>query len=244
MHWVILALAAIAALGGAGILLARAKTGAELALMIATETSKAGHIAGKAPGTLVEIKGNVRTDAPLNAEFSGTPAVWYRSMVEREVQRQTRDGDGKSRNERTYETESDQSFHAPARLEDASGSVALDFEGAKVEAAQVHRRYEAATVGVIAGLLNVSGTILGHRYTEWAIAPDAALYVLGTALPGGKVGKAPDRANRNPFVISVKSEEERERSLAKTRVWQLVGAIACFILAAALLYHAAINWGT
>lgn len=243
MHWVLLVFTLIAAVAAGLLLWWRAKVGRELALMAATETSKAGEIAGKVPGTLVELKGTVRTDAPLKGEFSGVECVWYRVMVEREVERTTRDSNGRSRRERSYITDSDKKLFAPARLEDASGAIALDFEGAEVEGEQTHRRAEASGIGIVGSLLNVSGTVIGYRYTEWAIKPGTPLYVLGTALPGGKVGKASDGKSKNPFIISNKSEEERARSLTRTRLWTLIGAIALALVALTLLYFTATNWG-
>jgi hypothetical protein len=222
----------------------RGRVGREIGLMAATETSKASEVAGKAPGTLVELKGTVRCDTPVRGEFSGVECVYYRAMVEREVERQTRDSNGQSRRERSYITDSDKKIFAPARLEDASGAVVLDFEGAEVEAEQTHRRTEASGIGLVGSLLNVSGTVIGYRYTEWAIKPETPLYVLGTALPGGKVGKTMEGAKpTNPFIISNKSEEERTKSLASTRLWTLVGAIVLALVAATLLYFTAVNWG-
>ena len=65
----------------------------------------------------------------------------------------------------------------------------VDFEGAKVEAEQVHRRYESGGLAsVVGGLLSVGGTTLGYRYTEWIVAADTPVYVLGTARAGDNAG--------------------------------------------------------
>ena len=86
---------------------------------------------------------------------------------------------------------------------------------------------------MVGALLNVSGTTLGHRYTEWIIPPATPVYILGSVLPAGGVGASPTKAN--PFIISYKSEEERTKSLTSTRLWLLVGLVACFLLAVAFL---------
>jgi hypothetical protein len=240
MPWVQLILAAVALLAAAGIWYWRSRVGAELALMAATETSNARDIAGKASGTAVELKGPLRCQAPLTSEFAQQPCVWYRALTEREVERTTTGSDGKRETRREFETESDVVRFAPVVLEDATGTVPIDFEGAKVEGEQVHRRHESAGVGttLVAGLLG-AGT-LGHRYTEWIIAADTPVYILGTALADGRVGQSTGK--KQPFVISIKSEEERTKSLGWTRLWQLLGAIVCAAAALGFLYWAISAW--
>jgi hypothetical protein len=234
MNLVLLILAAVAALAGGGLLFWRSRVGRELGFMAATASVNARDAAGMTPGSAVVLKGKLVSDAPLKGEFSGRDCVYYRALVEREVERIERDSDGTSRTERSFETVSSTEEHAPCRLEDASGAVAVDFTGAKVEAIQSHQRYESGgALAMVGAILNVDGTILGHRYTEWIIPPATQAYILATVLGGGTVGASPTRAN--PFVISHKSEEERTRSLASTRLWVTVAAVACFVLAAVLL---------
>ena len=234
MNLVLGILAAVAAIAGVGLLWWRSRVGRELGLMAATETSSARDVAGRAPGSLVELKGTLTTDAPLKGEFSERDCVYYHALVEREVERVERDNDGSTRTERVFETVTSTERHAPCRLDDASGSVPIDFTGAKVEAIEVHKRYEAGSaLSIVGTLLNVSGTTLGHRYTEWIIPPATPVYVLGSVIAAGGGGASPTKAN--PFIISYKSEEERTKSLTSTRLWLLVGIIVCFVLALALL---------
>ena len=84
-------------------------------------------------------------------------------------------------------------------IEDATGSVAVDFDGAKVEAAQVHRRSESPVSAVADGGLIGVGT-LGYRYTEWVVAADVPVYLLGTVLPAA--GSA-NRLKKQPFVVCI-----------------------------------------
>ncbi len=238
MKPVFVVLAAVAAIVGVGLLWWRSRVGRELGLMAATETVNARDVAGLAPGRAVVLKGKLLSDAPLKGEFSQRDCIYYRALVEREVERVERDSDGTSRTERTFETVSSTEEHAPCRLEDASGTVAVDFAGAKVEAIQSHQHYESGgALSMVGAILNVSGTVLGHRYTEWIILPATPVYILATVLAGGSVGASPTRAN--PFIISHKSEEERMRSLSATRLWLMIGAVVCFILTVGLL-----AWGS
>jgi len=234
MNWVTLVLAIVAALIGVGLLWWRARVGSELALMKSTQPSTAKDAVGKPAGTVVAVAGVLKTDAPLTSEFAQKPCIYYRALTEREVEKVEIGTDGKRETRREFETEIDVQRHAPCLLEDASGTVAIDFEGAKVEALQVHRRYEsqAGVASLVGSLVGVSGTTLGHRYTEWIIEAGVPVYVLGTALAGGKVGKTP----KQTFVVSIKSEAERERSLGRTRMWQMISAVVALIIAAGLAY--------
>ena len=230
-------LALVAAIVGAALLWWRSRVGRELGLMAATKTSNARDVVTMTPGSVVVLKGKLASDSPLKGEFSGRECVYYRALVEREVEELERDGNGARRAERSYETVSSTEQHAPCRLEDASGAVSVDFSGAKVEAIESHQRYEPSGVAAVVGVvLNASSNVLGHRYTEWIIPPGMPVYILATVLSGGTVGASPNRAN--PFVISHKSEEERERSLGASRLWTLVAALACFALALGLLIWA------
>jgi hypothetical protein len=238
MNWIIAAFAALAAVIGGILLWIRIRAGKELGVMQATETSRARDVAAKQPGSLVELKGTLRAPELLTAEFSGRPCVYYRALVEREVERVTTNADGKRDTRRAFETVSSNERHAPATLEDGTGSVPVRFEGARVEAIQVHRRYEAegGVATLVGDLLNVGGMTRGHRYSEWIIPADAPVYVLGSVLADGAVGASPGK--KTPFVISHKSEEERAKSLTSTRLWQLIGAVVCFAAAIGLLVWA------
>ncbi len=237
MNWVLLVIGLMFAVVAIGLWYWRSRVGAEMALMAATETSNARDVAGKAPGTLVELKGNIRAPAPLTSEFAEKPCVWYRALTEREVERRETGSDGKVETKREYETETDVVKAADGvAVADATGSVPIVFEGASVEGEQVHRRTESAGIGqsLVSGLLG--GGTLGYRYTEWVIAPDAPVYVLATALAGGAVGKSTGK--KQPFVVSIKSEEERTKSLGRSRIWMAIGAGVCALVALALFYGA------
>src|SRR3954470_6760353 len=140
MNLVLVVIAAVAAIAGAGLLWWRSRIGRELGLMAATETSSARDVAGRAPGSVVELKGTLSADTLLKGEFSDRDCIYYRALVEREIERVNRDSDGTSRTERVFETVTSTERHAPCRLEDASGTVAIDFTGAKVEAIESHKR--------------------------------------------------------------------------------------------------------
>lgn len=238
MNIVLTIVGVVAVLVAAGLWWWRMNIGRELTLMAATDTTNARDVAGKAVGTLVELKGPFRTTSPIVGEFSGKPGVYVRSLVEREVERIERDSDGKTKRDRRYETVTNDERHAPVELEDGTGRVAVSLEGAKVEAVQVHQRYESeAGVGSLVGaLLGSSGSTLGHRYTEWVLEAGVPVYLLASVTAANTVGADPGGAN--PFVVTWKSEEERTKSLATTRLWLVVAVVALALLAAGVLYAA------
>lgn len=236
--------AAVAALIGAGLLWWRSRVGREIATMAAMETSGAGSVAAMAPGTAVEVKGTLRVRQPLAAEFSGQPAAYYKCEIEREESYYTRDSDGKSRRETRTTTIYSNTKYGQCLVEDTTGKVGLDFEGADVEAVRTVDEPTSdpsgaagGTLAAIGGVLNaVSGRRYDFRRRENMLAPDIPIYVLGEVHPGGLVGKPASGSKNKIFVISHKSEEERTKSLTSKRLWILVGAIVLFVAAAAFAY--------
>ncbi len=239
MNFILAGIGGLFALGGVVVIYFWRKTGQELELMKSTPTSRAADIAAMAPGTVVEVKGAVRCAAPLLGEFSKQKCVYYRALVEREYERQTRDSKGDTRMERQRETISSSERFAPCLVEDESGRVALDFTGAKVEGVESVKRFEPAAgnlVGSVVGSLLGGSRDIGMHYTETMIAPDVAVFVLGSVQAGGSVGQS--HGKKMPFVISTKSEEQREKDLDSARFWQMGGAVVCFLIALGLLYWA------
>ena len=99
------------------------------------------------------------------------------------------------------------------------------------------RRYESGGgIGSLITSIAGAGGTLGHYYIESIIPPETAGYVLGTVREGGVVGAARDK--KNPFVISYKSEEERTKSLGSSKLWLMVGIVACALVAVGLLVSA------
>jgi hypothetical protein len=212
----------------------------ELAVMEATPTSRAADVVRMAPGTLVEVKGVLRCEQPIIAEFSQRPCLYSLSVIEREYERITTDSQGRQQRQRSRETVQSNARNARCAIFDDSGGVGIDFTGASVEAIEVMRRYESGGGGIgslITSLAGAGGT-LGHYYIESIIPPETPGYVLGTVREGGVVGAAPDK--KNPFVISHKSEEERVKSLGSTKFWLLVAISVCGAVAAGLLIVAVV----
>ena len=230
--------AAVAALVGLGLLWWRSRVGREIALMASLETSGAGSVAAIAPGTLVEVKGTLRVRAPLKAEYSGQPAAYYKSEIEREETYYERDSNGRDQRKTRTTTVYQNMKYGQCLVEDATGKAGIDFDGAEVEAVQVVNEPTAPPGGgggVIGGVLSaLSSTNASYRRKESILAPDIAVYVLGEVREGGLIGKPASGSKNKTFVISHKSEEERTKSLTSTTRWLLAIGIVLLVLAVVL----------
>jgi len=230
--------AAVAALVGVGLLWWRSRVSGEIALMASLETSGAGSVARMAPGTMVEVKGTLRVRVPLVAEFSQQPAAWYKSEIEREETYYERDSNGRDQRRTRNTTVYTNTKYGQCLVEDQTGRVGIDFDGAEVEAVEVVNEPTAAPGGgggVIGGILSaVAGNNERYQRKERILAPDIAVYVLGEVREGGLVGKPAGGSKNKTFVISHKSEEERTRSLTSTTRWLLIVAVVLFVAAVGL----------
>ncbi|HKS64024.1 MAG TPA: GIDE domain-containing protein [Xanthobacteraceae bacterium] len=230
--------AAVAALGGLGFMWWRSRVGREIALMASLETSGAGSVAALAPGTAVEVKGTLRVRVPLKAEYSGQPAAYYKCEIEREETYYERDSNGRDERKTRTTTVYSNMTYGQCLVEDGSGRVGIDFDGAEVEAVQTVNEPTAPPGGgggVIGGVLSaLSNSNATYRRKESILAPDIAIYVLGEVHQGGLIGKPASGSTNKTFVISHKSEEERTKSLTSKTRWLLVIAIALLALAVVL----------
>ena len=240
MNWILIGFAALPLLGGLGLLWWRTRIGGERALMAATQTSKAADVARLAPGTIVEVKGNLRCETPLKGEFSQETCAYFWAKTEREEVYYERDSQG--RNERKTRTETVHSNikFAPCLVQDQSGSVALNIDGAEVEGEQVVNRRESVQQGVAGVLVSIVAGGGGGEliHTETILRLDIPIYVLGEVQPDRSIGKPAQTSRNKVFVVSKKSEEERSKDLGSTMLWLLVGAIVLFVIGAAMVF-----WG-
>lgn len=239
MDTIFLVFVAIAAVVGLGLMFWRWRVGKELAVMASTATSGAGSVAGLAPGTLAEVMGTLRVRTPLIAEFSQTPCAYYQSEIEREETYYERDSNGREeRKTRTTTVYSNMQF-GQCLVEDATGKVGIDFDGAKVEAIGVVNEPTAApntATGLVGGVLSaLSSSNTRYQRKESILPADIPVYVIGEVQPGGLIGKHAKASKNRLFVISHKSKGERTKSLSSTARWLLVISLVLFAIAAGLL---------
>jgi E3 Ubiquitin ligase len=238
--------AAVAAVVGCGLLWWRRSVGGEIAIMESTPTTPAGDAAKLAPGTLTEIKGTLRVREPLTAEFSGEPCAYFKSEIERTETYWERDSQGRDERKTRTTTVYTNVKYGACLIQDDSGRVGIDFDGANVEAIEVVNEPTAApgaspstAAAVIGGLMSaLSSSNYTYQRKESILAPDIPVFVLGEVQPGGLIGKPAAGSRNKIFVISHKSAEERTKSLTSTARWILVFAILALAIAAGVLIAA------
>jgi hypothetical protein len=219
----------------------RSRIGGEIALMADTPTSKARDIAKIAPGTLVEVKGTLRCASPLTAEYSQQPCVYFKAEMTREEIYYDTGSDGKQRRNTRRTILHSNIKHAPCQIQDDSGTVALDLDGAEIEAPETVRRVVnpgSAALGTILSIASGGSNQDTFRETEFLLAADIPVYLLGEVQPGGTIGKPGKGSHNKKFVVSTKSEEERTKDLGSNMTFALWGAIALFAGAAGALIWA------
>src|SRR3712207_6745998 len=144
--FLILLLFAIIFLVAGGVMLYfRSRSQHKAGLMSQTETSNASDVSSLAPGTLVEVKGTLRCEEPLTSEMSEKACAYYVSTVTREYLERDHDDDDDVGSDRRTEIISQNEQFAPFSVEDETGSVPVNAEGAEVDARQVVNRFERNT---------------------------------------------------------------------------------------------------
>jgi hypothetical protein len=202
----------------------------------------------------VELKGQARLGDPAAAApFSGRPCCWWRVTVEEE--RVTRTRNGESHEWVQIHAEACQ---APFALDDGTGRVDVDPQGAEVRAP---RALEFVSAGV--GLANLFGggapaalapQAMGwiqsglfasrRRLREWRVDEGRPLYALGVLRPrhgadGQPLGPALEQGRQGePFLLSTDSEEDLLKSLGWAEAFWLGLALAAAGLGAWLLQMA------
>jgi hypothetical protein len=244
MNVVLTVFAAIVAVIGLGLLWWRSRVTRELDVMKSIEVSGAGSVAAQPPGQVVEVAGTLRVRVPLAAEFSQKPCAWFKAEIEREETYYERNSDGREERRTRTTTVYTNTKYGQCLIEDASGKVGIDFDGADVEAMQTVTEPcappgQTAATGLIGGVLSaLSNNNSTYTRKEEILAPDVPVFVLGEVQQGGLIGKPAKGSKNSIFVISHKSKDERATSLAKKAKWIAVFAVLALAVALVLLFFA------
>lgn len=235
---------------GSGLLYYGRKVQSKTDLLKRIGTSKANDIAGLIPGEMVEVKGMVRSNAPLIAEISQRPCVWYHTQVTREYERRERDSKGNWSTNRGSETVSTNENCISFYVEDESGRVEIQPYKAEADLLKVVDRFEDAndaagpTIsigGVSLGLGGNSSRTLGYRHVEKILPVDVPVYVIGAVQETPQIG-APLPVTRNGrFIISHRTEEVLQQDWAKQARWLAYGALGSFAVGLILLIIALVT---
>lgn len=161
---------------------------------------------------LNEVKGTCRPEAPLLSPLAGTPCATYSWTIEehfRRTETYQEDGQTKTRTVDGWENVGSGSSSTPFWLDDDTGSLWIQPDGARLQQQSVLSREADRSDPVLLSqsVRSIHGGTGRYRFSEQAIPVGAALYVLGTArLREHVVAPEIAKAKGDPFIVSVKEE--------------------------------------
>ena len=215
----------------------------DMALMRATETTRAGDVAELPAGSLVEVKGRLRCASPVTGDLSNSPCAHFAATVERDYEIVEYDASRKtSYRVRKTEIVRTTTLFAPFEIEDDSGRAKVLPADAIIEGiAAVDRRdgpdddAGESVMQAALGAANQPDRTLGFRYQEMHLPLDVEVYVLGVVGENRCIEAPPAGAKGQRFLISVNSEETRAAELGSASTWMLGLGVACLLGAAVSL---------
>jgi len=213
--------------------------------IIATPTSKIGTLlnAKKNAGNVVEVKGKlVGEDELLKSPYASKDCVYYHSTEKNKIREVTQSSGSRGKSVRTYvetfsESKSDRRFF----IEDETGRISIDPEGAEVDGMVVHKTIEPVgggdSTGFFGSMFEPCGSKIIAVIKEEQILPaNRKAYLIGELFVGSKgpfIGGSP--AKDKTFFISLKTEEaligegQREMNFL-TLGWAVFGAAGFALL--------------
>lgn len=179
-----------------------------------------------------EVQGTVVAKNPLTTPFSNRECVYYKYEVEKEVRR--RDSEGHLETDWEQVEEADKMI--PFMIKDKTGQVMVDPEGAAIEARdlgeQRFRRGERFGSDILRNILS-SISDSNTRVNEEALLVGEPAYIFGYLAEGPNGLEF--KKNGKDFLISCKSEEEVQKSTARTattmKILGIIGLVVGVILA-------------
>jgi len=196
----------------------------------------------------VEVDDRIRCAEPLIAALSGGECVYAKTRVTRRVEKTEyeRNEDGELERDADIETETIAEDERRARfeLEDATGTVAIDLNGAQIEAIKAVE-CEQQTLAEFSPACSEfrwrSGCdnrdpdrVLGYRFLEWVLPVGERAYVLGEVSDRtGQLAIQQPLDPRDRFFVSHRSEEHFTQAKQATARCQRAGGAVAFTLSTA-----------
>jgi hypothetical protein len=256
-----LAIVGIILLVAAGVLLwIRRSKEKRLHAIAGTETSSIQSLTGLAKAVrdeiggesgfhqIAEIKGLIRSDAPLTSDSAKQLCVYFKTNVTREYEETYWETEGTAENRhqvqktrRSSENVGSNTQQVEFWVEDATGRLKVNPSGANVDSRRVVDRLDPAPppdLGTILGQLvgAAGGRTIGYRTTEDVLPIDSQVYVLGEVSDAtGELTLHAPREKGRQYLISLKTEEELIGSIRRTTQGLLIGSAACGALGAIAL---------
>jgi len=176
-------------------------------------------------GYQIEIKGACQPRETLQAELSGRDCACYKCQVVREweEERDETDSEGnrRRRTQRGSDTVSQNEILNPFFVQDDSGSILVDPQGASIDWVKSVEKFDRGDPdGGVLSLggfsLNLGGMRLGggrrtigYRYKEWILPLQQQLYVLGgPGMNGSEPCIQKPTGREGKYLISVKTEDQ------------------------------------
>jgi hypothetical protein len=186
---------------------------------------------------LNEVKGSVKSDAPLQTYLTEKPSVWYEWSISEHWKKTERyrdkDGNRKTRTKSGWRKVDSGGNFQSFFLKDDTGELLIEPEGAKVDAPSTMSfscsptdpfYYEKGPDRAIANSTH------RRRFSERSLTPNDELYILGPAKLRQEVAKPMIAQSKEAkyYFISTKSESQIIRS---KNVWAFIIIIFSFLAA-------------
>jgi hypothetical protein len=203
----------------------------------------AGEIGGGNWRDYVKIWGKIQVDPPLVSELKQEPCVYYSMSVTREYEETVteKDSEGKTvrRTNRGSETVAQNKQSIPFQLQDSTGSITVDPEGAGIETVKVldefkpgHESGGMISFGRFSRTLSMTSPgqrkTLGYRYCESLLPTGREVLVVGMISDDtGTLRLSQPIESGKKFIVSLKPYEALAKNAdqgAKTAFY--VAAIA------------------
>ena len=201
--------------------------------IMSIQSTKCGDVK---PGRKTEVKGTVKALTPLQVPERPGECVYYRIERQQERVRTRREADGKIHTTTEWETVEARTQSKKFLVEDGSGSVLVDLEGAEVDAPLVVDKAEQGGGANLKGF-GMSLSLGGGKQVVtkvWALVPGQPVYVLGNAEQEGE--KVALKSGKDQLLVSYKSEEELLRSAQRSASFGKVVAAALLAVGVAAFF--------
>ncbi|TVR73457.1 MAG: hypothetical protein EA415_07650 [Sphaerobacteraceae bacterium] len=241
---------------GAGVALwNRRKFSEKMNLIRRAVHARPGEVGNAFPGELVAVTGNAESSQALISEQSETPCIYYDFQIVRRYERSRggvsmggRNLRGRRRRtgrQRGRETVAENEQWVPFRIEDESGAVRVNPDGAWFEARKVMDRYEREDSNNLLGIpgLNVNlgfggNQTLGYEIKENAIPTGTPLFIAGPVNEKGEI----ERNRNHGLIVTYRSESALRDDWGKRERYQLIAALVAAGLGVLAFFGAGVAW--
>ncbi|AFZ47208.1 hypothetical protein Cyast_1243 [Cyanobacterium stanieri PCC 7202] len=192
----------------------------------------------------VKLWGKITIDEPLISEMKQEPCVHYRMLVQREYEEKVRsqDSEGKTveKTVRKSETITQNQRSIPFILEDKTGAITINPEDAKFDTIKILDEFRPEQPA--GGMLqfgnfsflvrnnNYHTRTLGYRYQEFILPIHREVLIVGNVSDETGSLKITKPMDNQPFLISLKTEEELNSDYQKNQNILKYSMISCFVI--------------